>query len=83
MVIVRLSRRGAKGRPFYDVVVTDSRKRRDSGFIERIGYFNPIAVGDEKRWHLQSDRLDHWLSHGVKLSDRVQNLIKQAKKATA
>lgn len=81
MVVIRLARGGAKRHPFYHIVVTDSRKRRDSGYIERLGYFNPMARGQEARLHLDSDRIDHWLSKGAQMSDRVATLRKQAKKA--
>ncbi len=60
MVVIRLSRAGAKKRPFYHMVVTDSRKRRDGGYIERIGYFNPVARGQEVRLHIEMDKLNHW-----------------------
>ena len=80
MVIIRLSRRGTKNRAFYNIVVTDSRKRRDSGFVERIGYFNPSAKGGEQRLLVQHDRVDHWLKHGVQLSERTKHLIKESKK---
>ncbi len=83
MVVIRLSRRGAKRRSFYSIVVTDSRKPRDSGFIERVGYFNPIAKGGETRLHVDKDRVDHWLSRGVKLSQRVAALLKTFDKAAA
>ena len=83
MVVIRLSRRGAKKRPFYNIVVTDSRKPRDSGFIERVGYFNPIAKGQETRLHLDKERVNHWLGQGVKLSPRVTSLIKEFDKASA
>jgi small subunit ribosomal protein S16 len=82
MVVIRLSRAGAKKRPFYNMVVTDSRKRRDGGYIERIGYFNPVARGQEQRLHLEMDKLTHWQSIGAQLSDRVSALVKEfAKKA--
>ncbi|KTD39194.1 30S ribosomal protein S16 [Legionella nautarum] len=80
MVVIRLSRAGAKKRPFYNMVVTDSRKRRDGGYIERIGYFNPIARGQEVRLHLEMDKLTHWQSQGAQLSDRVSALVKEFKK---
>ena len=83
MVVIRLSRRGAKKRPFYNIVVTDSRKPRDSGFIERVGYFNPLAQGKETRLHIDRPRVDHWLGHGVKLSQRVTSLIKEFDKPAA
>lgn len=83
MVVIRLSRAGAKKRPFYNMVVTDSRKRRDGGYVERIGYFNPIARGQEVRLHLEMDKLTHWQSVGAQLSDRVRALVKEFKKNSA
>ena len=81
MVTIRLSRGGAKKRPFYHVVVTDSRSRRDGRYIERVGYFNPLARGAEKRLELSLDRVEHWVSKGAGTSDRVNTLIKEARKA--
>lgn len=80
MVVIRLSRAGAKKRPFYHMVVTDSRKRRDGSYIERIGYFNPVARGQEVRLHLEVEKLSHWLSVGAQLSDRVNALVKEFNK---
>lgn len=77
MVTIRLSRGGAKKRPFYHVVVADSRDKRDGRYIERLGYFNPIAKGQEIRLHLEKERINHWLGDGAKLSDRVKQLIKE------
>lgn len=77
MVVIRLSRAGAKKRPFYKMVVTDSRRRRDGNYIERIGHFNPIASGQEVRLHLELDRLNHWKSVGAQLSDRVRALVNE------
>ncbi|KTD74522.1 30S ribosomal protein S16 [Legionella tucsonensis] len=77
MVVIRLSRGGAKKRPFYHMVVTDSRKRRDGSYIERIGYFNPIARGQEVRLHIDTEKLSHWQKVGAQLSDRVSALIKE------
>ncbi|PJD96217.1 MAG: 30S ribosomal protein S16 [Legionella sp.] len=77
MVVIRLSRGGAKKRPFYHIVVTDSRKRRDGNSIERIGYFNPVARGQEVRLHIEEDRLTHWQNMGAQASDRVRSLIKE------
>ncbi|MCW8956271.1 MAG: 30S ribosomal protein S16 [Gammaproteobacteria bacterium] len=82
MVTIRLSRGGAKKHPFYHVIVTDSRSRRDGRYIERIGFFNPMARGAEKKLELSLDRVDHWVSKGAGTSDRVKTLIKQAQKAT-
>ena len=81
MVKIRLSRGGAKKRPFYHIVVTDSRNRRDGRYIERIGYFNPIATGGEKRLELDSERVDHWVGEGAQVSDRVKSLMKEAQAA--
>lgn len=81
MVVIRLARGGSKRRPFYHIVVTDSRKRRDSGYIERLGFFNPVARGQEVRLHVEKDRVEHWLGQGAQMSDRVKSLWKQAKKA--
>jgi small subunit ribosomal protein S16 len=83
MVVIRLSRGGAKKRPFYRIVVTDSRKRRDGGYIEQLGYFNPIAVGQETRLHLDSERAQYWLSQGAKPSERVATLMKESTKPPA
>jgi small subunit ribosomal protein S16 len=83
MVVIRLSRGGAKKRPFYRIVVTDSRKRRDGGYIEQLGYFNPIAVGQETRLHLDAERAQYWLSQGARPSERVATLIKESSRAPA
>jgi small subunit ribosomal protein S16 len=83
MVVIRLSRAGAKKRPFYHMVVTDSRKRRDGNYIERIGYFNPVARGKEVRLHMEMDKLVHWQGVGAQLSDRVRALMKEFNKTTA
>lgn len=77
MVVIRLSRAGRKKNPFYGVVVTDSRKRRDGNYIERIGYFNPVARGNEIRLHLEMDKLTNWQKMGAQLSDRVRALVKE------
>lgn len=81
MVVIRLARAGAKKRPFYHIVVTDSRKRRDSNYIESIGYYNPIAHGKEVRLHLKLEKLQYWQSQGAQLSDRVSALAKEHQKA--
>jgi small subunit ribosomal protein S16 len=84
MVSIRLSRGGAKNRPFYHVVVTDSRSSRDGRYIERLGYFNPLARGNEQRLSLDVDRVAYWKANGAQPSDRVARLIKDAsKEATA
>lgn len=81
MVTIRLQRGGAKKRPFYQIVVTDSRNSRDGRFIERLGFFNPIASGQAERIRIDFDRVDHWVGQGASLSDRVAKLVKDAKKA--
>jgi small subunit ribosomal protein S16 len=83
MVTIRLARGGAKKRPFYHVVVTDSRNRRDGKYIERVGFFNPIARGGEVRLQLKQERLSYWLGHGAQTSDRVASLIKENRKTQA
>ncbi len=83
MVTIRLARGGAKKRPFYYVTVTNSRSARDGRFIERIGFFNPVAGGAEPRLRLDMERLAHWVSQGAQVSDRVAQLAKEAAKAAA
>jgi small subunit ribosomal protein S16 len=83
MVSIRLTRGGAKKRPFYHIVVTDSRNRRDGRFIERLGFFNPSACGKEVKLNLNQDRIDFWVSKGAKASERVASLIKQQSKSAA
>lgn len=83
MVVIRLSRAGAKKRPFYHVVVTDSRRRRDGNYIESIGYFNPVARGQEVRLHMDMARVAYWQSVGAQLSDRVHSLVKEWHKKSA
>lgn len=84
MVIIRLARGGGKGRPFFNVVVTDSRNPRDGRFIERIGFFNPIArAPHETRIRIDNARLSHWISHGAQTSERVAYLVKEAAKKPA
>jgi small subunit ribosomal protein S16 len=83
MVTIRLTRGGAKKRPFYHVVVTDSRNRRDGRYIERLGYFNPIATGKEEGLRLDLERVNYWIGQGAQPSDRVASLIKQFGKKAA
>jgi small subunit ribosomal protein S16 len=83
MVTIRLTRGGAKKRPFYHVVVTDSRNRRDGRYIERLGFFNPIATGKEEKLRLDLERVNYWLGQGAQPSERVANLIKQSEKQAA
>ena len=79
MVSIRLSRSGAKKRPFYHLVVADVRAKRDGRYIERIGFFNPIAVGGEARLRVDRARAEYWLSHGAQPSDRAAQLLKEAR----
>ena len=81
MLAIRLARGGSKKRPFYHVVATDSRNARDGRFIERLGFFNPVARGQEEELRLDMDRIDYWVGQGGQVSDRVKSLIKQHKKA--
>ncbi|MGO2010696.1 MAG: 30S ribosomal protein S16 [Pseudoalteromonas sp.] len=81
MVTIRLQRGGAKKRPFYQIVVADSRFSRDGRFIEKVGFFNPIASGQEEKVRLDLPRVEHWVSQGAALSDRVSKLVKDARKA--
>jgi small subunit ribosomal protein S16 len=81
MVKIRLTRGGAKKRPFYHIIVTDSRNARDGRNIERLGYFNPIATGNEKRVELDLERTKHWIGTGAQMTDKVADLYKQAVKA--
>jgi small subunit ribosomal protein S16 len=76
MVTIRLARGGAKKRPFYNIVVTDRRNRRDGRYIERVGYFNPIASGQAERLVVDRERVDYWLGQGAQASERVTNLLK-------
>ena len=76
MVTIRLARHGAKKRPFYQVVVADSRNARNGRFIERVGFFNPIASEKEEGTRLDLDRIAHWVGQGATISDRVSALIK-------
>ncbi len=80
MVVIRLSRGGAKKRPFYSVVVTDSHNRRDGRFIERLGYYNPIAAANEKPLSINLERVDYWLSKGAQMSETVARLVKSARR---
>ena len=81
MVTIRLSRGGSKKRPFYHFTVTDSRNARDGRFIERIGFFNPLARGQAERLRVDFERVDHWIGLGATTSDRVKQLLKDARKA--
>lgn len=81
MVTIRLSRGGSKKRPFYHLTVTNSRSARNGRFIERIGFFNPVARGQEERLRIDADRLAHWVGQGAQLSERVEQLVSESKKA--
>jgi len=83
MVKIRLTRGGAKKRPFYHIIVTDSRSARDGRNIERLGYYNPIASGSEKRVELNTERLNYWVGQGAQMTDKVADLAKQSAKAAA
>ncbi len=78
MVVIRLARGGAKKRPFYSLVVADSRARRDGRFIERIGFYNPIAAENEEGLRIAADRLSYWQQNGAQLSPTVARLVKQS-----
>ena len=80
MVKIRLTRGGAKKRPFYHIIVTDSRSARDGRNIERVGYYNPVAAGNEKRVELDIARVDHWVGNGAQLTEKVRILYKEAAK---
>ena len=80
MVVIRLARGGAKKRPFYNIVVANSRQARDGRYIERVGYFNPIAKGGETRLLVKQERVSHWAAKGAQPSDRVVSLLKEHKK---
>ena len=75
MVVIRLARGGAKKRPFYNIVAADKRSPRDGRYIERLGYFNPIAKGKEIKMSVERERIAHWLSKGAQMSERVAGVI--------
>lgn len=77
MVVIRLARSGAKRRPFYNMVVTDSRNRRDGRFVERIGFYNPVAAANEQGLRVDMQRLGYWQEKGAQLSPTVQRLVRQ------
>ena len=82
MVTIRLARGGSKKRPFYSIVVADQRRSSRGRFIERVGFFNPIAAGSEQALNLDTERYDHWVSRGARPSERASQLYKQAKSAS-
>jgi small subunit ribosomal protein S16 len=77
MVVIRLARGGAKKRPFFHIVVADSRSRRDGRFIERVGFLNPVAASSEEKLRVNDERVRYWLSQGAQASERVAKLLKQ------
>mgnify|MGYP000306352549 FL=1 len=81
MVVIRLARGGSKHRPFFHIAVADSHNRRDGRFIERVGFYNPVANEKQERVRLQADRLNHWIAQGAQVSDAVAKLIKEQKAA--
>ena len=83
MVVIRLARGGAKKRPFFNVVVADSRNRRDGRFIERVGFYNPIAAQGEEALRLSVDRITFWQSKGARMSDTVAGLVKRSAKSAS
>lgn len=83
MVVIRLARGGAKNRPFFNIVATDSRNRRDGRFIERVGFYNPVASGKEVGLSINVERLSYWKQNGAQLSPTVERLVKQHGKAAA
>ena len=81
MVVIRLARGGSKKRPFYNIVATDRRNRRDGRFIERVGFYNPVANEKQERVRLNSERLNHWVGQGAQMSDSVAKLVKEQQAA--
>jgi small subunit ribosomal protein S16 len=82
MVVIRLARGGAKKRPFYNIVVADARERRDGRFIERVGFYNPVASGAEQALRVALDRVSYWCGVGARMSPTVERLVDQSRKAT-
>ena len=83
MVVIRLARGGSKKRPFFNIVAADSRNRRDGRFLERMGFYNPVASGKAEGLRVAFDRLDHWVSNGAQVSPTVVRLVKEAKAKAA
>ncbi|KJS07430.1 MAG: 30S ribosomal protein S16 [Gammaproteobacteria bacterium BRH_c0] len=83
MVTIRLARGGSKKRPFYQLTVSDSRRARDGRFIERVGFFNPVARGNEERLRIDMDRVTYWLTQGAQTSERVAQLVQEAARQQA
>jgi len=80
MVRIRLARHGSKKSPFYHITVADQRRSRDGRFIERLGYFNPVAKGNAQEYRIEMDRVDYWLSKGAQPTDMVKKLVSRARK---
>jgi small subunit ribosomal protein S16 len=80
MVRIRLARHGSKKNPFYHITVADQRRSRDGRFIERVGYFNPVAKGNAQEYRIEMDRVDYWLSKGAQPTDMVKKLVSRARK---
>ena len=83
MVVIRMARGGARNRPFYNIVVADSRMPRDGRFIERLGYYNPKAAESEQKFRIALDRVEHWVGQGAQPSAAVKKLIKRGKSQVA
>ena len=83
MVTIRLARGGSKKRPFYHIHVSDSRSPRDGRYLERVGFFNPIASGDDEKLRVDLERVDHWIGLGAQASDRVTKLVSDFRKQAA
>ena len=83
MVTIRFARGGSKKRPFYSIVVSDQRRQPRGRFIERVGFYNPMATGQEERLRIDSARVDYWISQGAQPSDRVAGVLKQARREAA
>lgn len=81
MVVIRMARGGSKHRPFFNIVVADSHNRRDGRFIERVGFYNPVANEKQERVRLDTERLTHWVKQGAKVSDAVTKLVKEQQAA--
>ncbi|NBD19643.1 30S ribosomal protein S16 [Aquabacterium fontiphilum] len=83
MVVIRLARGGSKKRPFYNIVAADSRCRRDGRFLERVGFYNPVASGQAESLRVATDRIDYWVKNGAQLSETVTRLLREAKAKAA
>jgi small subunit ribosomal protein S16 len=83
MVVIRLARGGSKKRPFYNIVAADSRNRRDGRFLERVGFYNPVASGNAEALRVATDRVEYWVSKGAQVSETVTRLLREAKKKAA